>query len=76
MKLDLERELKEINEEIRYYPGPIAGCDAQFDWLIEKRMLIAKQLKELLGPSYSEFTDHTREECPCIHCQLMLEDRR
>ena len=76
MKLDLERELKEINEEIRYYPGPIVGCDAQFNWLLEERTGIAKQLKELLSPSYSEFIDYTREECPCNHCQLILEDRR
>jgi len=76
MKFDLEAKLKEINAEIRYYPGPIAGCDAQFNWLLEERMHINKQLKEPLGSSYSEFIDHTDQECLCNHSQLMLEDRR
>ena len=29
--------LKEINEKIRYYPTPIAGCDTHFNWLLEER---------------------------------------
>ena len=29
--------LKEINEEIRNYPRPIAGCDIHFNWLLEER---------------------------------------
>ena len=29
--------LKEVNEEIRYYPIPIAGCDTYFNWLLEER---------------------------------------
>ena len=29
--------LKEINEEIRNYPTPIAGCDTHFNWLLEER---------------------------------------
>jgi len=28
LESNLKNKLKELNEEIRYYPGPIAGCDA------------------------------------------------
>ena len=30
---NVKRIKKELNEEISYYPSPIAGCDVQFDWL-------------------------------------------
>ena len=30
-------ELRRIADEIRSYPRPIAGCDAQFNHLLERR---------------------------------------
>ena len=33
--------------EINNYPSPIAGCDQQFNHLLEQRANIRKQLKEL-----------------------------
>ena len=57
MESDLKNKLKELNEEIRYYPGPIAGCDAQFNWLLEERIRLANQLKELTDISHRELTD-------------------
>ena len=33
----MKMKLKEINEEIRKYPTPIAGCDTHFNWLLEER---------------------------------------
>tara|TARA_Y100000758_G_scaffold27862_1_gene18739 strand:+ start:830 stop:1009 length:180 start_codon:yes stop_codon:yes gene_type:complete len=54
LELDLK---KELNEEIRYYPGPIAGCDVQFNWLLEERIRLAEQLKELTDISHREPTD-------------------
>jgi hypothetical protein len=57
MEPDRKNKLKELNEEIRYYPGPIAGCDAQFNWLLEERIRLANQLKELTDISHRELTD-------------------
>ncbi|MDE0744230.1 MAG: hypothetical protein OSB66_00705 [SAR202 cluster bacterium] len=57
MESDRKNKLKELNEEIRYYPGPIAGCDAQFNWLLEERIRLANQLKELTDISHRELTD-------------------
>ena len=42
----IKKRLRELNEEIRYYPGPIAGCDVQFEWLLEERMRLSNLLKE------------------------------
>jgi|TARA_B100001105_G_scaffold242917_1_gene223470 DNA-binding SARP family transcriptional activator len=57
LESDRKNKLKELNEEIRYYPGPIAGCDAQFNWLLEERIRLANQLKELTDISHRELTD-------------------
>ena len=40
----LENERHRINEEIRNYPMPIAGCDEQFSYLLEERARIAQEL--------------------------------
>ena len=37
----------EIQAEINSYPGPIAGCDQQFNYLLEQRASIRKHLQEL-----------------------------
>mgnify|MGYP007046922238 CR=1 FL=1 len=36
-----------IDVEIRNYPSPVAGCDAQFNHLIERRAEIAGELGRL-----------------------------
>jgi len=41
-----EEQLQCINEEIRAYPRPIAGCDAQFNYLLERR----EELEKLVQP--------------------------
>ena len=37
----------EIAAEIRNYPGPIPGCDAQFNSLLEIRRILAQELLRL-----------------------------
>lgn len=37
----------EIAAEIRHYPGPIPGCDAQFNRLLEIRRILAQELLRL-----------------------------
>lgn len=40
-----------LNEEIASYPGPITGCDAQFNHLLERRAGLNAQLVLLTGMS-------------------------
>ena len=44
---ELEDEKRRINEEIRNYPTPIAGCDAQFNVLLEEQAKIVRELEQL-----------------------------
>jgi len=46
---ELETEKRRINEEIRNYPTPIAGCDAQFNSLLEEQAKIVQELDRLRG---------------------------
>ena len=43
----LEAEKRRIIAEIRGYPPPIAGCDAQYQHLTERRQLIGRELVRL-----------------------------
>ena len=36
-----------LNEEIAVYPGPITGCDAQFNHLLEQRSSLNAELARL-----------------------------
>lgn len=44
---ELERARALINEEIRLYPTPNSGCDAQFNHLITERRRIGNALNAL-----------------------------
>lgn len=43
----LEERRRLVIEEIRAYPGPITGCDAQFNHLTEERRLLNAELARL-----------------------------
>lgn len=43
----LEGRRRAVIEEIRAYPGPITGCDAQFNHLTEERRLLNAELARL-----------------------------
>jgi hypothetical protein len=43
----LEDLRRRTSEEIHSYPSPIAGCDAQFNHLLEQRTNIAAELQRL-----------------------------
>ena len=45
----LARRLRELNEEIRSYPQPIARCDAQLGGLVEERARVQAQIELLAG---------------------------
>ena len=47
IEVHLERARRSILAEIRNYPPPIAGCDQQFNHLLEQRDRIARDLRRL-----------------------------
>lgn len=44
----LEAERERIREEISRYPAPIAGCDEQFNYLLERRQRVRRELARLV----------------------------
>ena len=44
----LEAERERIREEISSYPVPIAGCDEQFNYLLERRSQVRRELARLV----------------------------
>ena len=50
----LENEKRRINDEITNYPTPIAGCDAQFNFLLEEQARIDRELTRLKGSGEEE----------------------
>jgi hypothetical protein len=43
----LEAEKRRLYEEIRNYPTPIAGCDQQFNYLLEQQASIVAELNRI-----------------------------
>jgi cell division protein FtsB len=43
----LEKRRRQVAEEISRYPPPIPACDAQFNYLLEARRGIARELARL-----------------------------
>ena len=44
----LIEQLKNINEQISNYPTPIAGCDAQFTWLLQQREILKGNKRKII----------------------------
>jgi hypothetical protein len=43
----LEAERQRLYEEIRNYPAPIAGCDEQFNYLLEQQARVVRELNRV-----------------------------
>lgn len=43
----LQRQRDAIINEIRHYPPPIPACDVQFNYLLEQRTQIMREIKRL-----------------------------
>jgi hypothetical protein len=43
----LEAEKRRLYEEIRNYPTPIAGCDQQFNYLLEQQARVTAELNRI-----------------------------
>ncbi len=52
-KTRLQAELEAVKAEIHAYPRPIAGCDAQFNHLLERRSALLAALSD--HPAQTEF---------------------
>ncbi|SMX36873.1 hypothetical protein [Maliponia aquimaris] len=48
----LTEALAEVKTEITSYPAPIAGCDAQFNALLDTRRRLERALEELNRPEF------------------------
>ena len=44
VKMKTELELQKINDEISNYPTPVTGCDEQFNYLLQRRSELEKEL--------------------------------
>ena len=51
-QIELENALSTIQQEIRSYPVPIAGCDAQYNYLLGMRGAVKDALKALDTPHF------------------------
>ena len=51
-KTRLRRALALLGEEIRNYPTPVAGCDAQYNHLLVERQKILAALAALERPAF------------------------
>lgn len=47
IRTELENEKARVYEQIGHYPSPIAGCDQQFNHLLEKQRQIVHELARL-----------------------------
>lgn len=61
----LEKRRAEIGEEISSYPPPIPACDAQFNYLLEARRGIARELTQLKELAADGFSDVERRQSLC-----------
>ena len=43
----IQKELKEVNQEIGNYPSPITGCDVQFNDLLKRRSELERKMREM-----------------------------
>lgn len=43
----IEARMTALAREIRTYPGPIAGCDAQFNYLLDLRAALGAEITRL-----------------------------
>ena len=46
-RTELECARQSLQDDIRNYPTPISGCDAQFNYLLAERTKVQNALREL-----------------------------
>lgn len=71
LKIYLDRRSKELSEEVRNYPTPIARCDEQLTKLIEQRADAIDQLKLLLEAAPTRSGPLGRRRLAALEAYLM-----
>jgi hypothetical protein len=71
LKIYLDRRTKELSEEVRNYPTPIARCDEQLTKLIEQRSGAINQLKLLLEAAPTRSGPPGRRRLAALEAYLM-----
>ena len=71
LKIYLDRRSKELSEEVRNYPTPIARCDEQLTKLIEQRAGAINQLKLLLEAAPARSGPLGRRRLAALEAYLM-----
>jgi hypothetical protein len=56
----LEARRLELADEMRHYPTPIAGCDQQFNWLLDQYAHVQAQLRRLEAQDGAPLTAEQR----------------
>jgi hypothetical protein len=72
LKIYFDRRSKELSEEVRNYPAPIARCDEQLTKLIEQRAGAINQLKLLLDAAPVRPGPPGRRRLAALEAYLML----
>jgi len=49
---ELKKALQHVQREIREYPSPIAGCDAQYNYLLGMRVSVKEALDTIQSPKF------------------------
>ena len=73
----LEGLRRSTSEEIHNYPSPIAGCDQQFNHLLEQRTGIAAELQRLarIGAERAQAAEYARELDDFLGSCAYLDER-
>jgi hypothetical protein len=50
----LECRSRQLSQEVRAYPTPIARCDEQLSWLLEQRDRVHRELREMAAQPASD----------------------
>ncbi|MFY0692540.1 MAG: hypothetical protein JXR14_11540 [Paracoccaceae bacterium] len=62
-RAELDRARACLSAEIRDYPAPIAGCDAQFNHLLAQRQRVLDALGSLDAPVFVPTPRSPTEDC-------------
>jgi MoxR-like ATPase len=71
LKIYLDRRSKELSEEVRNYPTPIARCDEQLSKLIEQRAGAIDEMKLLLEAAPARSGPPGRRRLEALEAYLM-----
>ena len=66
IRIVLEKERDRIYQEIRGYPPPISACDEQFNYLLEQRAQVSRELARM--------NEATRTPLPLMACSKLLDE--